>query len=62
MSKEEAIAAFEGLGVKYDKAEKDEFIKGDRHFISGQSGSYSFIIETDLDGGVITNIEIKLDL
>lgn len=62
MSKEEAIAAFEDLGVKFDKNKKQEFINGDRAFLSGKSGSYSFIIETDVDKVTVTNIEIKLDL
>ena len=58
-SKEEAIAAFEELGVKYDSADKDEFLNGDRNIIFGKSGDFSYVIETDYNEDIVTNIEVK---
>lgn len=58
-SKEEALAAFEELGIKFDSADKDEFMKGERNIIFGKSGDFSYIIEADYSTDVVTNIEVK---
>lgn len=62
VNKEDAILAMEELGVKFDKDEKEEFMNGERNIIFGESGDFSYIIETDYDGQVVTNIEVKRDL
>lgn len=62
MNKEEAISAFEELVIKFDSDEKEEFMNNERHIIFGESGDYSYIIETDYDGETITNIEVNLDI
>ncbi len=62
VTKEEAIAAIEELGVKFDKDDKEEFMNDERHIIFGHTGDYSFIIETDYTTGEVTNIEVKRDL
>lgn len=59
MKKEEAIAAFEKLGVTFDGDDKKEFLSGERGFIIGKSGDYSFEIETDDAKEVIENIRAK---
>ncbi|MBQ8527814.1 MAG: hypothetical protein IJ429_05000 [Lachnospiraceae bacterium] len=59
LSKEEAIAAFEELGVKFEAAKKDEFLKDESHIIFGKSGDYSYVIETDIHDGSVVNIEVK---
>ena len=58
-SKEESLAAFEELGIKFDSADKDEFMKGERNIIFGKSGDFSYIIEADYSTDVVTNIEVK---
>ena len=62
VSKEEAIAAIEELGIKFDKDDKEEFMNDERHIIFGHSGDFSYIIETDYTTGDVTNIEVKRDL
>lgn len=59
MNKEDAILAMEELGIKFDEDDKEEFMNGDIKIIFGKSGDFSYIIETDYDGEVITNIEVK---
>lgn len=59
VTKEDAIAAFEELGVKFDAADKEEFMSGERNIIFGKSGDYSYVIETDYTDGTVTNIEVK---
>ncbi len=61
-SKEDAIAAFEELGIKFDSADKEEFLKSERNIIFGKSGDFSYIIETDYSTDVVTNIEVKLNV
>lgn len=58
-SKEEALAAFEELGIKFDSADKEEFMNGERNIIFGKSGDFSYIIETDYNEDIVTNIEVK---
>lgn len=58
-SKEEALAAFEELGIKFESADKDEFMKGERNIIFGKSGDFSYIIEADYSTDIVTNIEVK---
>ncbi len=58
-SKEEALLAFEELGVKFDSADKEEFLSGASHIIFGKSGDFSYIIETDYNEDIVTNIEVK---
>ena len=62
MEKEEALQAFEKLGVKFDKDDKEEFLSGERGFIIGKSGDYSFEIDTDDAKEVIESIRVKLRL
>lgn len=62
VTKEEAIAAIEELGIKFDKDDKEEFMNDERHIIFGHSGDFSYIIETDYTTGDVTNIEVKRDL
>ncbi len=59
MEKEEALAAFEKLGVKFDSDDKEELLSGERGFIIGKSGEYSFELETDDAKKVIESIRIK---
>ena len=59
VTKEDAIAAFEELGVKFDAADKEEFMSGERNIIFGKSGDYSYVIETDYTDGTVTNIEVN---
>ncbi len=58
-SKEEAVQAFEELGVKFDSADKEEFLNNESHIIFGKSGDFSYIIETDYNEDIVTNIEVK---
>ncbi len=60
MDKEEALQAFEKLGVKFDKEDKEEFLSGEFGFIIGKSGEYSFELETDDANEVIESIRVKL--
>lgn len=59
MDKEEALSAFEKLGVKFDKDDKEEFLSGERGFIIGKSGEYSFELETDDANEIIESIRAK---
>ncbi|MBQ8194304.1 MAG: hypothetical protein IJZ47_02960 [Oscillospiraceae bacterium] len=59
MEKEEALLAFEKLGVKFDNDDKEEFLSGEYGFIIGKSGDYSFELETDDDKEVIESIRAK---
>lgn len=59
MEKEEALAAFEKLGVKFDSDDKEELLSGERGFIIGKSGEYSFELETDDAKEVIESIRVK---
>ncbi len=59
MEKEEALLAFEKLGVKFDSDDKEEFLSGEYGFIIGKSGDYSFELETDDDNEVIESIRVK---
>ncbi len=60
MEKEEALLAFEKLGVKFDDDNKEEFLNGEYGFIIGKSGDYSFELETDDANEVIESIRVKL--
>jgi len=62
MNKEDALNAFEDLGVKFDADDKDEFLNGDYGFIIGKSGSYSFEIEADDNNKVIESIRAKMNV
>ncbi len=62
LSAEEAIAKLEELGIKFKAAEKEELISGERHIVFGDSGDYSYVIETDISDGSVTNIEAKLNV
>lgn len=59
MEKEEALLAFEKLGVKFDDDDKEEFLNGEYGFIIGKSGEYSFELETDDANKVIESIRAK---
>lgn len=59
MEKEEALLAFEKLGVKFDADDKEEFLSGEFGFIIGKSGDYSFEPETDDAKEVIESIRAK---
>ena len=59
MDKEDAITAFEELGVKFDKDDKEEFLNSDYGFIIGKSGEYSFELETDDDKKTIESIRVN---
>ena len=59
MEKEDALLAFEKLGVKFDNDDKEEFLSGEYGFIIGKSGDYSFELETDDDKEVIESIRAK---
>lgn len=59
MEKEEALLAFEELGVKFDDDDKEEILNGDYGFIIGNSGDYSFELETDDANKVIESIRAK---
>ena len=60
MEKEEALLAFEKLGVKFDSDDKDEFLNSDYGFIIGKSGDYSFELNADDDKKVIESIRVKM--
>ena len=47
MSKEDAVAAMEEMGIKFDANDKDEFLSGEINIVIGKSGETSFYIETD---------------
>ena len=57
--KKEVLTAVEKLGVKFDKADKKEFLNGNDSFIIGTSGKYSFELTTDNAKKVIENITVK---
>lgn len=59
VNKEDAILAMEELGIKFDKDKKEEFMNGESIIIIGKSGEYSYIIETDMDGQVVNNIQVS---
>lgn len=59
MEKEEALRAFEKLGVKFDKEDKERFLSGEFGFIIGKSGDFSFELETDDANEVIESIRAK---
>ena len=59
MEKEEAIAALEKLGVKFDKDDKEEFLSGEYGFIIGKAGDFSFELETDDANEVIESVRAK---
>lgn len=59
MDKEDALNAFEELGVKFDNAEKEEILSGEFGFIIGKSGEYSFELETDDAKKAIESITVK---
>ncbi len=59
MEKEEALLAFEELGVKFDADDKEEFLNGEYGFIIGKSGDYSYELETDDANEVIESIRAK---
>lgn len=59
MEKEEALLAFEKLGVKFDGDDKEEFLNGEYGFIIGKSGEYSFELETDDANKVIESIKAR---
>lgn len=59
MDKEEVLAAFEELGVKFDSDDKEEFLSGEYGFIIGKSGEYSFELETDDDKKAIESIRVN---
>ena len=59
MKKEEAILAFEKLGVKFDKDDREKFLNGDSSFIIGKSGDYSFELKADDANEVIQDITAK---
>ena len=60
MEKKEALSAFEKLGVKFDKEEKEEFLSGKSGFIIGKSGDYSFELETYDANEVIESIRVRM--
>lgn len=62
MDKEDAVLAFEELGVKFDADDKEEFLSGEATSIIGKSGSYHFYIVTDVDRVTITKIEIRYNV
>ena len=59
MKKEDALTAFEKLGVKFDADDKDEFLNTEYGFIIGKSGDYSYEIETDDANEVVESIRAK---
>lgn len=59
MEKEEALIAFEELGVTFDDDDKEEFLSGEYGFIIGKSSEYSFELETDDNHEVIESIRAK---
>ena len=59
---EDAITKLEELGIKFDKKDKEELLSGERHIIFGDSGDYSYVIETDISDGHVTNVEAKLNV
>ncbi len=60
MEKEEALLAFEKLGVKFDNDDKEEFLSGEYGFIIGKSGEYSYEFDTDDAKQVIASVRVKL--
>lgn len=59
MSKEEAVATMEEMGIKFDADDKAEFMNGEIGILIGKSGETSFYIETDYDGKTVNNIEAR---
>lgn len=59
LGKAESIAALEEQGIKFKASDKDEFMNGDMNIIFGDSGDYSYILETDTQGDTVTCIEVK---
>lgn len=59
LGKAESIAALEELGIKFKTSDKDEFMNGDKNIIFGDSGNYSYTLETDTQGDAVTCIEVK---
>ena len=59
LDKAESVAALEELGIKFKASDKDEFISGDKNIIFGDSGNYSYMLETDTEGNTVRNIEVK---
>lgn len=60
MNKEEAVAAMEERGIKFDADDKAEFLGGERGILIGKSGETSFYIETDYDGKTVNSVEVRL--
>ena len=59
MTKEEAVAAFEELGVKFDADDKKEFLNGEIGIVIGKSGDFSFTLEADYEKKAIEFVEVK---
>lgn len=57
MTKEEAVAAFEELGVKFDADDKKEFLNGEIGIVIGKSGDFSFALEADYEKKAIEFVE-----
>lgn len=62
MEKEEALNAFERLGVKFDREEKEEYLSGKNGFVVGRSGEYSFEFETYDDHKGIDSIRVRMSV
>ena len=60
MDKEAAVAAFEELGVKFDKDDKEEFLSGEIGILIGKSGDFFFTLEDDYEKKVIEKVEVEL--
>ncbi len=60
MNKEEAVAAMEEIGIKFDADDKAEFLGGEKGILIGKSGETSFYIETDYDGKTVNSVEVRL--
>ena len=59
LGKAESVAALEELGIKFKASDKEEFMNGDKNIIFGDSGDYSYVLETDTQGDSLTCIEVK---
>ena len=62
MNKEEAVAAMEEIGIKFDADDKAEFMNGEIGILIGKSGETSFYIETDYDGKTVNKVEARLNV
>ena len=62
MNKEEAVAAMEEIGIKFDADDKAEFMNGEIGVLIGKSGETSFYIETDYDGKTVNKVEARLNV